>query len=223
VFMYPHSITATLSSKSRNTIRRNSAILPAYSFVLGLLALLGWVAIAAGTKPIGLDGKVNPQLVVPQLFADMFPSWFAGVAFAAIAIGAMVPAAIMAISAVACRRRRLCEPAAEVAEVSTGAEASADTGALVRAESFRAEWLVCGEVVGRVQRCQSPVRAVSEPLAPYSLTDSASGALAGKRTSAGPNVRWPRSSTQCDLGLLAWEELVVTVSRRYGSTDNRDP
>jgi SSS family solute:Na+ symporter len=99
LFMYPHSITATLSSKSRNTIRRNAAILPAYSFVLGLLALLGWVAIAAGTKPIGLDGVPNPQLVVPQLFEDMFPSWFAGVAFAAIAIGALVPAAIMAIAA----------------------------------------------------------------------------------------------------------------------------
>src|SRR5665213_2673734 len=99
LFMYPHSITATLSSKSRNTIRRNSAILPAYSFVLGLLALLGWVAIAAGTKPIGLDGVPNPQLVVPQLFEDMFPSWFAGVAFAAIAIGALVPAAIMSIAA----------------------------------------------------------------------------------------------------------------------------
>jgi len=99
LFMYPHSITATLSSKSRNTIRRNSAILPAYSFVLGLLALLGWVAIAAGTKPIGLDGKANAQLVVPQLFEDMFPSWFAGIAFAAIAIGALVPAAIMSIAA----------------------------------------------------------------------------------------------------------------------------
>ncbi|MDA8436396.1 MAG: sodium:solute symporter family protein [Actinomycetales bacterium] len=99
LFMYPHSITATLSSKSRNTIRRNSTILPAYSFVLGLLALLGWVAIAAGTAPIGLDGKANAQLVVPQLFEDMFPSWFAGIAFAAIAIGALVPAAIMAIAA----------------------------------------------------------------------------------------------------------------------------
>ena len=99
LFMYPHSITATLSSSSRNTIRRNAAILPAYSFVLGLLALLGWVAIAAGTKPIGLDGKPNPQLVIPQLFEDMFPSWFAGIAFAAIAIGALVPAAIMSIAA----------------------------------------------------------------------------------------------------------------------------
>jgi SSS family solute:Na+ symporter len=99
LFMYPHSITASLSSGSRNTIRRNAAILPAYSFVLGLLALLGWVAIAAGTKPIGLDGKPNPQLVIPQLFEDSFPSWFTGVAFAAVAIGALVPAAIMSIAA----------------------------------------------------------------------------------------------------------------------------
>jgi solute:Na+ symporter, SSS family len=99
LFMYPHSITATLSAKNRNTIRRNAAILPAYSFVLGLLALLGWVAIAAGTKPVGLDGKPNAQLVIPQLFEDSFPSWFAGVAFAAVAIGALVPAAIMSIAA----------------------------------------------------------------------------------------------------------------------------
>jgi SSS family solute:Na+ symporter len=99
LFMYPHSVTATLSAKSRNTIRKNASILPAYSFLLGLLALLGWVAIAAGTKPVGLDGKVNGQLVIPQLFEDRFPSWFAGVAFAAIAIGALVPAAIMSIAA----------------------------------------------------------------------------------------------------------------------------
>lgn len=99
LFMYPHSITATLSSRSRDTIRHNATILPAYSFVLGLLALLGWVAIAAGTKPIGLDGKVNAQLVIPQLFEDYFPGWFAGVAFAAVAIGALVPAAIMSIAA----------------------------------------------------------------------------------------------------------------------------
>jgi solute:Na+ symporter, SSS family len=99
LFMYPHSVTASLSSNSRNTIRRNAAILPAYSFVLGLLALLGWVAIAAGTQPIGLDGEPNAQLVIPQLFEDMFPAWFAGVAFAAVAIGALVPAAIMSIAA----------------------------------------------------------------------------------------------------------------------------
>jgi solute:Na+ symporter, SSS family len=99
LFMYPHSITAVLSSKNRGVIRRNASILPAYSFVLGLLALLGFVAIKAGTKPIGLDGKPNAQLIIPQLFKDQFPSWFAGIAFAAIAIGALVPAAIMSIAA----------------------------------------------------------------------------------------------------------------------------
>jgi SSS family solute:Na+ symporter len=99
LFMYPHSITAVLASRSRIVIRRNAAILPAYSLVLGLLALIGFAAIAAGTKPIGLDGKPNAQLVVPQFFEDSFPSWFAGIAFAAIAIGALVPAAIMSIAA----------------------------------------------------------------------------------------------------------------------------
>src|SRR3989441_9311989 len=97
--MSPHSITATFPSRRRDAIGRNETIFPAYSFVLGLLALLGWVAIAAGTKPIGLDGVPNAQLVIPQLFEDSFPAWFAGVAFAAVAIGALVPAAIMSIAA----------------------------------------------------------------------------------------------------------------------------
>ncbi|MFI6859769.1 monocarboxylate uptake permease MctP [Streptomyces sp. NPDC050421] len=93
LFMYPHSITATLSSRSRNVIRRNTTILPLYSLMLGLLALLGFMAIAAGVK---VD---NGQLAIPQLFENMFPDWFAGVAFAAIGIGALVPAAIMSIAA----------------------------------------------------------------------------------------------------------------------------
>jgi SSS family solute:Na+ symporter len=99
LFMYPHSVTAALSSKDRNTGRRNAAILPAYSLLLGLLALLGYIAIKAGTIPKGLDGKLNPQLVIPQLFEDNFPDWFTGVAFGAIAVGALVPAAIMSIAA----------------------------------------------------------------------------------------------------------------------------
>ena len=110
LFMYPHSITAVLSSRSRNVIRRNAAILPAYSLVLGLLALIGFAAIAAGTKPIGLDGKPNAQLVVPQFFEDSFPSWFAGVAFAAVAIGALVPAAIMSIAAANLFTRNIYRP-----------------------------------------------------------------------------------------------------------------
>src|SRR6185369_2979035 len=36
LFMYPHSVTGVLSTRSRGVIRRNAALLPAYSFLLGL-------------------------------------------------------------------------------------------------------------------------------------------------------------------------------------------
>ncbi|NAS20380.1 sodium:solute symporter [Herbidospora sp. NEAU-GS84] len=95
LFLYPHSVTGVLASRSRDVIKRNMSALPAYSLLLGLIALLGYMAIAAGITPIGKD--VNT--VVPQLFDRMFPDWFTGVAFAAIGIGALVPAAIMSIAA----------------------------------------------------------------------------------------------------------------------------
>ncbi|GAA2562030.1 sodium:solute symporter [Winogradskya consettensis] len=101
LFLYPHSITGVLASKSRNTIKRNMSALPAYSFLLGLIALLGYMAISAGVKPLpgAKAGSVDSNTVVPLLFDQQFPSWFAGVAFAAIGIGALVPAAIMSIAA----------------------------------------------------------------------------------------------------------------------------
>jgi SSS family solute:Na+ symporter len=101
LFLYPHSITGVLASKNRNVIKRNMSALPAYSFLLGLLALLGFAAIAAGVKPLAgaKPGSVDSNTVVPLLFDTQFPAWFAGVAFAAIGIGALVPAAIMSIAA----------------------------------------------------------------------------------------------------------------------------
>ena len=103
LFLYPHSVTGVLSSSGRGVIRRNSAMLPAYSFLLGLIALLGYMAIAAKVdkNPAFAEGfrKYGPNFAVPALFLDMFPSWFVGFGFAAIAVGALVPAAIMSIAA----------------------------------------------------------------------------------------------------------------------------
>jgi len=93
LFLYPHSVTGVLSSSSRNVIKRNAALLPAYSLVLGFIALLGIMALAAGVHPKTNNGAV------PALLLAEFPGWFAGFAFAAIAIGALVPAAIMSIAA----------------------------------------------------------------------------------------------------------------------------
>jgi solute:Na+ symporter, SSS family len=101
LFLYPHSVTGVLASKNRNVIKRNMSALPLYSLLLGLLALLGYAAIAAKVKPLpgAKAGSVDGNTVVPLLFHGQFPNWFAGVAFAAIGIGALVPAAIMSIAA----------------------------------------------------------------------------------------------------------------------------
>ncbi len=103
-FMYPHTMTGVLSSASANTVRKNAIFLPAYTLLLGLIALLGYMAIAAGVK-------VNVSSdVVPALFATLFPSWFVGFAAAAIAISALVPAAIMSIGAANLFTRNLWKP-----------------------------------------------------------------------------------------------------------------
>jgi len=100
LFMYPHAVTGVLAARRRDVIRRNMAVLPAYSLVLGLVALLGYMALASPAVTAGVvAGDKNAQLSVPLLFENMFPSWFAGVGFSAIVIGALVPAAIMSIAA----------------------------------------------------------------------------------------------------------------------------
>ena len=102
LFLYPHSMTGILSASNGNVIRRNAALLAAYSFILGLIALLGYMAIAAGVDkdPAYAAGfaQYGPNFAVPALFLASFPSWFVGIAFASIAIGALVPAAIMSIA-----------------------------------------------------------------------------------------------------------------------------
>src|SRR5271166_2654829 len=104
LFMYPHALTGTLAASSGRAIRQNTMMLPAYSFVLGLVALLGLMAIAAGIK------VQNPQDAVPQLVLWAFPDWFAGFCFAAIALGALVPAAVMSIGAANTFTRNVWKP-----------------------------------------------------------------------------------------------------------------
>ena len=103
LFLYPRSLTAILSASSGRASRRNAALLPGYSFMLGLLALLGFFVIAAGVHDLpayaaGFKTFGN-NFAVPALLLQSFPSWFVGIAFAAIGIGALVPAAIMSIAA----------------------------------------------------------------------------------------------------------------------------
>ncbi len=102
LFLYPHSVTGILSSSCRDVIKRNAIAMPVYAFALGLICLMGFMAITAGVKamPAYADGfkAFGSNYAVPALLLHTFPSWMVGVAFAAIAIGALVPAAIMSIA-----------------------------------------------------------------------------------------------------------------------------
>ena len=95
LFLYPHTLTGVLAARNRATLRRNLGALPIYTLTLGILALAGFAAIYSNTKAV----NGNPNTIVPQWFNDNAPDWSAGLAFAAIGVGAMVPAAIMSIAA----------------------------------------------------------------------------------------------------------------------------
>jgi SSS family solute:Na+ symporter len=102
LFLYPHSLTGILSSSSQQVIRRNAALLPAYSVALGILALFGFMALAlnVGERPEFADGfsRYGSNFAVPALILDVFPAWFVGIAFAAIGIGALVRTAVISVA-----------------------------------------------------------------------------------------------------------------------------
>jgi solute:Na+ symporter, SSS family len=93
LFLYPHSVTGILSSSSENAIKRNAALLPVFTLMLGMIALLGYGALAVGVT------VSSSNYVIPALFLKIFPPWFVGFCFASIVVGALVPAAIMSIAA----------------------------------------------------------------------------------------------------------------------------
>jgi len=101
ILLYPHITTSVLSASSQRVVERNAVYLQAYNLVLGLIAALGFMALAAGVHA----GSSNEA--VPLLLTRMMPGWFAGFCLAAIAIGGLVPAAVMAIAAASLFTRNL--------------------------------------------------------------------------------------------------------------------
>jgi SSS family solute:Na+ symporter len=96
LFLYPHSITGMLSTNSSNVVKRTIATLLVYTLLQGSIGLLGFAAIASGIQSSAIY-KTN--IALPTLFTMYFPPWFTGFAFAALAIGALVPSGIMSIGA----------------------------------------------------------------------------------------------------------------------------
>jgi solute:Na+ symporter, SSS family len=166
LFLYPHSVTGLLSSSSRHVIRRNAMVLPAYSVALALIALLGFMALAAGvaTMPEYAQGfkSFGNNFAVPALFLHMFPGWFAGFAFAAIAIGALMPASIMAIACGNLFTRNIfkefiapdCKPQTE-AKVAKLVAFLAKLGALFFVLELQTAYAIQLQLLGGIWICQT--------------------------------------------------------------------
>jgi SSS family solute:Na+ symporter len=166
LFLYPHSVTGILSSSSRHVIRRNAIVLPAYSVALALIALLGYMAVAAGVKDMPQYAKgfaaFGNNFAVPALFLQMFPAWFAGLAFAAIAIGALMPASIMAIACGNLFTRNIfkdfiapdCTPQTE-AKVAKIVAFAAKLGALFFVLELQTAYAIQLQLLGGIWICQT--------------------------------------------------------------------
>jgi len=101
LFLYPHAITSVLACGNRIVIKRNMPALQINTMLVWVLLMLGYIAIAAAVVPLtnASTGRPDANTVIPLLFAEHSPPWFAGLAFAAITISALVPAAVLAIGA----------------------------------------------------------------------------------------------------------------------------
>ncbi|MBN3932832.1 sodium:solute symporter [Streptomyces verrucosisporus] len=95
LLMYPHVLTAGFAASGTGVLRRVSSALPLWTAVLGLFGLLGIAALAHGVRtPHG-----GAEAAVPMLVDRLMPGPQAGLVFGALAVGAMVPAAVMSIAA----------------------------------------------------------------------------------------------------------------------------
>jgi SSS family solute:Na+ symporter len=166
LFLYPHSLTGLLSSASSKAIRRNAILLPIYSLALALLALLGYTAVTAGVKAMpdyapGFASFGN-NFAIPALFLHSFPAWFVGVAFSAIAIGALVPASVMAIASGNLFTRNIykefinpnCTPGQE-AGAAKFASMAMKLGALFFVLLFQTSYAIQLQLLGGIWICQT--------------------------------------------------------------------
>jgi SSS family solute:Na+ symporter len=92
-YMWPHAFGSVFTAKSGDTLRRNAVIMPLYTITLPLLFFVGFTAILV------LPGLKSGDLALLTLVSQTFPPWFLGVVGGAGALTAMVPAAILILSA----------------------------------------------------------------------------------------------------------------------------
>jgi solute:Na+ symporter, SSS family len=103
-YMWPHAFGSTFTARSADTLRRNAVMLPIYSLTLVLMFFAGFAVVLI--LPHLRDGDVGLLTVASRTF----PPWFLGVIGGAGALTAMVPAAILLLTAATLFAKNLYRP-----------------------------------------------------------------------------------------------------------------
>lgn len=103
-YMWPHTFGATFTAKSADTLRRNAVVMPLYSLTLALMFFAGFAALLI------LPHLQNGDLALLIVVRRTFPPWFLGMIGGAGALTAMVPAAILLLSAATLFAKNLYRP-----------------------------------------------------------------------------------------------------------------
>jgi SSS family solute:Na+ symporter len=92
-YCWPHLFASAFSAKDERTIRRNAVIMPLYQVPIVLVFFVGFTALLV------IPGLSKPDTALLTLVTRSYPAWFAGFVGAAGAVTAMVPAAVLLLSA----------------------------------------------------------------------------------------------------------------------------
>jgi len=103
-YMWPHYFGASYTAKNGDILRRNAVIMPFYSITMPLMFFVGLAATLV------LPGLTNGDLVMLTIVRKTFPAWFLGIVGGAGALTAMVPAAILILTAATLFAKNLCRP-----------------------------------------------------------------------------------------------------------------
>jgi solute:Na+ symporter, SSS family len=92
-YMWPHAFGSIFTAKSGDTLRRNAVIMPLYNLTLPLLFFVGFTAILV------MPGLKNGDMALLLTVRQTFPPWLLGLVGGAGALTAMVPSAILILTA----------------------------------------------------------------------------------------------------------------------------
>jgi solute:Na+ symporter, SSS family len=103
-YMWPHAFGTTFTAKSGATLRRNAVVMPLYTATIVFVFFVGFTAVLV------LPHLSNGDLALLLMVRKSFPSWFLGVVGGAGALTAMVPAAILTLTAATLFAKNLFRP-----------------------------------------------------------------------------------------------------------------